>query len=46
VRQEWVSGWRSTFIEAKGLGEKEDGMEELWRGNQEGEYYLKCKQIK
>jgi hypothetical protein len=26
VRQEWVSGWRSTFIEAKGRGERRDEM--------------------
>ena len=31
VRQEWVSDWRSTLIEAKwGQG---DGMRGLWRGN-------------
>jgi hypothetical protein len=32
-----VSGWRSTLIEAKGRGEKGDGMEGLWRRNQEGD---------
>jgi hypothetical protein len=26
VRQEWVSGWRSTLIEAKGRGKRGDGM--------------------
>jgi hypothetical protein len=26
VRQEWVSGWNSIFIEAKGRREREDGM--------------------
>jgi hypothetical protein len=43
VRKEWVSGWRSTFIEAKGREERENGMEDLWRGNWKGEYHLKCK---
>jgi hypothetical protein len=26
VRQEWVSGWRSTLIEAKRSGERDDEM--------------------
>jgi len=44
MRWEWVNGWRSTLIEAKGRGKGRMGG--LWRGNQEGEYYLKCKQTK
>jgi hypothetical protein len=27
MRQEWVSRWRNTLIEAKERGEKGDGME-------------------
>jgi hypothetical protein len=38
-----VTGWRSTLIEAKGMGVREDRMGDLWRGNQEGGYHLKCK---
>jgi hypothetical protein len=38
-----VSRWRSILIEAKGRGEKGEGMGDLWRGNKEGEYHLKCK---
>jgi hypothetical protein len=38
---EWVSGWRNSLIEAKERGGKRMGA--LWRGNQEGEYHLKCK---
>jgi hypothetical protein len=41
-----LSGWRSTHKEAKGKGEMRNGMGQLWRGNQEGGYHLKCKQIK
>jgi hypothetical protein len=41
-----VSGWRSTFIEGKGQGKREVGMGGLWRGNWEGGYHLKYKQIK
>jgi hypothetical protein len=26
VRQEWVSGWRGTLIEAEGRGKRGDGM--------------------
>jgi hypothetical protein len=33
----------STLIEAKVKWRREDEMEELYRGNQEGGYYLKCK---
>jgi hypothetical protein len=49
--QKWEGGWKSTLIEAKGMGKREDGMGwdgmgGLWRGNQEGEYHLKCKLIK
>jgi hypothetical protein len=40
-----VSGWGSTLIEAKGRGERRDGMGDLWRGNGEGGYHLNCKQI-
>ena len=39
---EWVEGWGSTFIEAKGMGERADGMGLLWRGNQEGGCHLRC----
>jgi hypothetical protein len=35
VRWEGVSGWRSTIIEAKGRGEKWNGMGRLRRGNWE-----------
>jgi hypothetical protein len=42
--QEWVTGWRRTLIEAKGRRRGRKGS--LGRGNQEGGYYLKCKQIK
>jgi hypothetical protein len=45
VRQEWVSEWKSTVIEAKrrrGRG----GVGSLWRGSWEGGYNLKCKRIK
>ena len=42
---EWESGLRSTLIQAKGMGKREDRMGGLWRGNQEGEYHLKCKLI-
>lgn len=37
----WVRKWRSTIIEAKERGYKEDRMDCLWRVNQEGEYHLK-----
>lgn len=43
VMWEFVSGWRSTFIEAKGRGYLLGG---LWRQNWEGDYHLKCKLIK
>lgn len=33
----WVRKWRSTIIEAKERGYKEDRMDCLWRVNQEGE---------
>jgi len=46
ARPEWVSRLRSTIIEAKGRREKENEMWGLWKGNWEGEYHLKCKQIK
>jgi hypothetical protein len=36
----------STLREAKGREVRVDGMAELWRGNREGRYHLKCKQIK
>jgi hypothetical protein len=26
VRWEWMDGWRSTLIEAKGMGQRGDGM--------------------
>ena len=45
MKQEWVSGWRSTLIEAKVRGQG-IGIGELWRGNWEGGYHLKCKQIR
>jgi len=32
VRWEWVSGWRSTLIEAKEKGERRDGMGRLVKG--------------
>jgi hypothetical protein len=31
-----MSGCRSILIEAKGMGERGDEMEGLWRGNWEG----------
>ena len=43
VRQERMSGWRSTLIEAKWREEREDGRGGLWRGNREVGYHLKCK---
>jgi hypothetical protein len=43
VRLEWVSGWRNTLIEAKYRGERGGGMGDLWRGNREEIYHLKCK---
>jgi hypothetical protein len=43
VRQECMSGWRSTLIEVKGMGEREDGMGTLQRGNWEGGYHFKYK---
>jgi hypothetical protein len=46
VKQELGSGWKSTLIEAKGTGGEKVGWGDLWRGNREGEYHLKCKQIK
>jgi hypothetical protein len=45
MKQEWVSGWRSTLIEAKVRGQG-IGIGELWRGNWEGGYHLKCKHVK
>jgi hypothetical protein len=33
-------------MEANGRRERDDRMGRLWRGNQEGGYHLKCKQIK
>jgi hypothetical protein len=41
-----VGEWGSTLMETKGVGEMGDGMWGLKRGNQEGGYHLKCKQIK
>ena len=26
MRQEWVNGWKSSLIEAKGTGDRENGM--------------------
>jgi hypothetical protein len=46
LRWEWVSGWRSTFIETKEKGRGRMGWGVLWRGNQEEGYHLKCKEIK
>jgi hypothetical protein len=43
VRQEWVGRQRTTLIEAKGMREREDGMVDLCRVNQEGGYHLKYK---
>ena len=43
MRQEWVSVWGSTLIEAKG---RRDGMGLLWRGNWEREDHLKYNRIK
>jgi hypothetical protein len=34
MRQEWVSGWKNTLLEAKG---------EVWKGDQEEGQHLKCK---
>jgi hypothetical protein len=31
------------LIEAKGRGKRRNGMGDLWRGNWEGVYNLKCK---
>jgi len=42
VRQEWMSGWRSSLIKAKGKGRRGIGCG-VWRDNQEGVYHLKCK---
>ena len=38
-----MSGQRSTLIESKGSGERENGMRDLWKGNWEVGYHLKCK---
>jgi hypothetical protein len=38
-----VCGWRSTLLEAKVKGEREEGM---WKDNWEGENHFKYKQIK
>jgi hypothetical protein len=39
----WISGWRSTLIEAKWNGRREMGWGLLQKVNQEGGYHLKCK---
>jgi len=36
----WVSGWRSTLVEAKGMGKKDDEMGGLWRGNRRGVSFI------
>lgn len=43
VRWVWVSGCGSTITEVKGKEERGYEILSLWRGNWEGEYYLKCK---
>ena len=45
-----MGGWGSTLIEAKGRRERVDRMGVcvcvcVWRGNLEGGYYLRCKQM-
>jgi len=42
VRQNWVSGWRSTLMDSNRRG-RGDGIGSLWRRNQEVGYHLKCK---
>jgi hypothetical protein len=41
VKQEWVTGWRSTLIEGKHRVEGYE-RERFWMCNQEGGYHLKC----
>jgi hypothetical protein len=41
-----VFGWKSTLIETKMGEERGQRMRELWKGNQEGGYHLKCKSTK
>jgi hypothetical protein len=44
VRQDWVG--RRTLLYRQSEQRQGYGMGELWRGNWEGGYYLKCKLIK
>lgn len=41
MKKEWVRGWRSRPIEAKGSRERGDGIGGLCRGNREERYHLK-----
>jgi hypothetical protein len=41
VRIEWVSGWRSTLIETKGRGEREDGMGDCGGVTEKGDMFQK-----
>jgi hypothetical protein len=47
VREEWVSGWRITLIEAKTRRRVKEGeWDEGVCGGVTGKYHLKCKQAK
>jgi hypothetical protein len=43
--QESVSGSGSTLIEAKGSEERANVIGDLWMGNREVGYHLRCKQM-
>jgi hypothetical protein len=40
-----VGWWGRSLIEANGREERADMDGDLWRGNLEGGYYLRCKQM-